>query len=145
METRKPARLARFAQTRTRFLLLDGRKIRTRRPASGVNKMILSKCWSIRLSRYVISQEGQNSDHHEKRIGLNAPGLQNAHGVREHLDEKGGEPHCAIDNPRVPPHRDAGAGAGEPAGAVDAAIDDGAVERAEHPASPLAEAADEQE
>ena len=87
-ETRNPARAARFAQIRIRRLLLDGIKSRTARPARGVNKTMLSKCWSISLPRYVIPQERQHAHHHEECVRLHAPGFEDAHRVGKHLHEE---------------------------------------------------------
>src|SRR6185369_16620150 len=80
-ETRKPTNAATLAQMRMRSLLFAGMKSRTASPASGVRRMMLSKCWSIELPRYVVSEEGDDADHDEESIGLHASGLQDADGV----------------------------------------------------------------
>src|ERR1035441_10236303 len=96
---RSPAKAARFAQIRIKFLLFDGMKSRTNKPASGVKRTMLSKCWSIGLPHHVIAEHRQNADHHKEGVGLQAPGLQNAHRVGEHLHTEGRESHGAVDNP----------------------------------------------
>src|ERR1700693_5221113 len=107
-EIRKPARAARLAQIRIRFLLLPGMKSKTNNPARGVNRTMLSKCWSIGLAHQVIPEQHQNAGHHEKRVRLNASGLQHAHRVGKHLHEERRESHRPVDNPGVPPHGDFG-------------------------------------
>src|SRR3954463_8067013 len=117
---RNPAKLTRLAQTRTMSLFFPGIRNRTRTPASGVNKMILSKGWSILVSQ-VISEEHKRPEHHEQRVALHAAGLQDAHRVAQHLYEERAEPHRPIDNPRIPPDRHLRAEPRQPSRAVHAA------------------------
>src|ERR1035441_2366563 len=87
-EIRNPAKPTRFAHRRIRSLFLPGMKSRTASPASGVSRMMLSKCWSIWLPNDVIAEEHQDPDHHEEGVPLHAPGLQNAHRVGRHLHDE---------------------------------------------------------
>src|SRR3954451_970395 len=118
---RNPAKLTRLAQTRTMSLFFPGMRNRTRTPASGVNKMMLSKCWSILVSQ-VIAEEHERPEHNEQRVALHAAGLQDAHRVAQHLHEEGAEPHGAVDDPGVPPDGHLRAEPRQPARAVDAAV-----------------------
>src|SRR4051812_44604012 len=123
-----PAKATRFAHKRIRSLLLPGMKSRTARPARGVIKMMVSKCWSIGLPHNVIAEEHQNPDHHEKRVSLHPPGLNDADRVGEHLHEERSEAHRAVDHPRIPPRRDRSREPRKPSRAVDAAIHHVAIE-----------------
>src|SRR5260370_37054874 len=80
-ETRKLANPTRFAHSLMRFFCEPGISSSTTKPASGANKTMLSKCWSIVLSRDVIPEESQSAHHHEQRISLNTAGLHDAHGI----------------------------------------------------------------
>src|SRR3954454_5228869 len=102
-EIRNPAKPTRFAHRRIRSFLLPGMKSRTASPASGVSKMMLSKCWSIWLPHNVIAEEHQNPDHHEEGVALYASRLHDAHGEGEHLHQERTRSHGAIDHPGVPP------------------------------------------
>src|SRR5207244_4461605 len=102
-EIKNAAKAARLAQIRNRSLLFPGMRKSTASAASGAKSTMLSKCWSIKLPGNVIPQERQRSHHYEECIRLHAPGLQDAHGIREHLHEEGAAAHCAIDDPGVPP------------------------------------------
>src|SRR5438034_1010941 len=117
---RNPAKLTRLAQTRTTSLFFPGMRNRTRTPANGVNKMMLSKCWSMLVSQ-VISEEHERPEHHEQRVALYAAGLQDAHRIAQHLHEERAEPNGAVDDPRVPPDRHLRAEARQPSRAVHAA------------------------
>src|SRR3954447_26535754 len=95
-EMRNPIKATRFAHTRIRSLWAPGMKSRTRSPAMGVNRISVSKCWSIELPDDVIAEEHQDPDHHEEGVSLHAAGLHDTHRVGEHFHEKGSEAHCAI-------------------------------------------------
>src|SRR5579871_3141714 len=95
-EIRNPANDATFAQMRIRSLFFPGMSSRTARPARGVNRMMLSKCWSIRLPDHEIPQKCQGSHHYEERVPLHAASLEHAHGVGKHFHEEGTEAHGAI-------------------------------------------------
>src|SRR3954453_2627433 len=118
---RNPAKLTRLAQTRTMSLFFPGIRNRTRTPASGVNKMMLSKCWSILVSQ-VIAEEHDRAEYNEQRVPLHAAGLQDAHRIAQHLDEERAEPHGPVDDPGVPPDRHLRAEPRQPSRAVHAAV-----------------------
>src|SRR5579864_1413460 len=81
-ETRKPTNPTRFAQSLMRFFWEPGISSSTTKPASGANKTMLSKCWSIVLSRDVIPEERQSAHHDEQRVGLHPASLDDAHRIR---------------------------------------------------------------
>src|ERR1700736_5797105 len=99
----KLANPTKFAHSLIRFFCEPGISSRTAKPASGAKSTMLSKCWSIVLSRYVISKESQRADHHEERIGLHSSGLHDAHRIGRKLDDERCQPHRPVHNPRVPP------------------------------------------
>src|SRR5215471_1516906 len=130
-DTAKPMSATMFAIHRIAFSFRLLTNSRSTAPASGVKRMIESKCWFISPHEQIDADEREDADEHPHRVVLHEARLQLAEPEAAFFADAADEVDDAVHDRAIRQAREPGADDREPAAAVDGAINDVAIERPE--------------